>query len=467
MQEWDLVIRDALVVTPTGPRQGSVAVKEGQIVRVGVCLGDGKENIDATGKILFPGCIDPHTHLGNQGAEKFSELMYEESAAAAIGGVTTLVTTTLIGTDSLNDYLSQAIEICKGRSFIDHKFTLSTLTESHVEEFSDLINRGGNLYKHFMGYKGAEAEYFGMPAEGLNLGFLYRSFEMLTKCGSPALPMIHAEEPFLGDEFRDKALQSTGSNELQKWNEASPADCELIDIYKAAVVAKAVGALLYVVHVSAGESVDLLRHLQENGYKIIGETCLHYLVTNTDASQALGVYAKVKPPIRTRLDSEKLWEGLWDGTITTVGTDTVPYKKEQKLGADFWSAPPGVGSGIGVLLPVMFSEGFVRRRLPLEKLAKVLAENTAKAIGVYPQKGAIAEGFDADLVIIDPEQEMTIRADALRGGSDYSIYEGFKVRGVPVKTFVRGKLVASEGKIVADSPEGKFLIGERAYPTGI
>ncbi|MGI6596727.1 MAG: dihydroorotase [bacterium] len=298
-----------------------------------------------------------------------------------------------------------------------------------------------------------------MPTEGFTLSFLYKGFKKIAECGYPALPMIHAEEPFLGDEFKKEALKSN-KTDLQKWNDASPAECELVDIFKAAVVAKSLGVPLYVVHVSTGESVDLIRYLKKSGYNIIAETCLHYLMSYD--SQDLGVLGKVKPPIRSEANRQKIWEGVLDGTLTVIGTDTVPYTRQQKE-VEFWSAPYGAGSGIGLLLPIMFSEGFIKRRMTLDSLAQILSENPAKAFGMYPQKGCIAEGFDADIVVVDPEKEFTVISSNLRCASDFSIYEGLKIKGLPVKTYLRGKLVASDGTIVATLPEGQFIHGLKPF----
>lgn len=457
MQKADLAIKNGFVVTPHGVIHADVVVGNGKILSVGVADSiEAEEVFDAGGKLVLPGVIDPHTHLGNEGADRLIEFMESESADAATGGVTTLSTTTLIGsTQTLEDYLGQAVELTEGHSYIDIKFTLSPLSREHLREIKGCRALGANTFKFFMGYKGEEAKYFGMPEEGITMDMIYEGFRAIAECDPVCKPMIHAEEPYLTEAFRNKVIQEDRQNLLAAWDDASPGIGEAIDIYKAALVAKEVGVTLYVVHVSSKEGVDLIRQLHGQDHRIIGETCLHYLVRTTDDS--LGVFGKVKPPIRSRADAEAIWRGLRDGTITIVGTDSIPYSREAKLAAEFWDAPVGVGSSMALLLPIMFSEGVLKGRITLETLVRVLSENTARALGIYPQKGVLTPGSDADIVIFDPERRMVVDNSRLKTSSDFSIYDGMELQGTPVATFVRGMLVAKDYEVVSDQKLGKWL----------
>ena len=243
--DYDIVIRNGLVIAPTGRAYAAVGIRDGRIAEVGDCRGSATEEVDAKNKLVFPGCIDPHTHLqNNRGSDaSMSKLILEESAGAAIGGVTTIATTTIIGTDPLVEHLAVAKRICSGQSYVDYRLTLQPLVSKHINEMADLTEQGSNLYKFYLGFKGAEAEHFGMPSSGLDLGFVYRGFRMLAQCDGAALALVHAEEPYLGDECRKVAMAGDKAD-LEVWNTASPPECEMIDIYKAAVVAEAVGCRL-------------------------------------------------------------------------------------------------------------------------------------------------------------------------------------------------------------------------------
>lgn len=199
------------------------------------------------------------------GPEKLVRDFRTESADAASGGITTFLSTSLFGKKPLNEYFDEAMQAASGNSYIDFKINLASGTVDQIEEIPGLCSRGANMYKFFMGYKGTEAEFFGMPKEGMNLALLSQGFETLAKVGRPAIPMIHAEEPYVGDVIHEKVRQKNYTNLLAAFNDANPAICETIDIFKAAEVAKVMGAPLYVVHVSAKESVDLIAYLQKTG----------------------------------------------------------------------------------------------------------------------------------------------------------------------------------------------------------
>lgn len=204
------------------------------------------------------------------------------------------------------------------------------------------------------------------------------------------------------------------------------------------------------VHTSARESVDAIQYLQARGIQVYGETCPHYLLLTRD--DPAGVWAKVNPPLRREEDKQRLWLGLREGTITTIGTDHCTHQRTVKEGG-IWEALPGFGS-IGATLPLLVSEGVNRGRIGWELLAKITSENAARVFGLYPRKGVLSPGSDADIVVVDPGHEWVLTAGELHSGSDFSIYEGRKLRGRAVKTYVRGRLVAENGLPVMPAPWG-------------
>jgi dihydropyrimidinase len=257
-------------------------------------------------------------------------------------------------------------------------------------------------------------------------------------------------------------MKEKTNNLIAAFNKARPNMCEPIDLCKAAYIAHEVGCPLYQVHISSKETVDQLEYFKDKGFEITGETCIHYLmfgcyddvfVDNEDYCK----FAKVNPPIHERADLERLWKGLKDGVIECVGTDHVNYSLGTKLDKDFWTTMAGCGDGMSVSLLLMFSEGVNKGRITIDTLRKVMCENPAKAFGLYPQKGTLAKGSDADVVVIDPNKEMVIDHKESESTNEFSLYQGWKVKGVPVATFARGNLVAENYRFVGTEPKGKLL----------
>jgi dihydroorotase-like cyclic amidohydrolase len=214
------------------------------------------------------------------------------------------------------------------------------------------------------------------------------------------------------------------------------------------------GCPVYIVHVSSKETIDVIRYLRQRGAKIYAETCPHYLTLTKNTP--MGVLARMAPPLRSETDIECLWQAVADGTFDTIGSDHVPLLRRQKEEDGIWKGVPGVG-GIGAILPLMMTEGVNKRRITIERLVKLISENPARIWGIYPKKGALSSGSDADIIIVDPSQEWVLSADNLKSRSDYSIYEGRTVKGKVIKTFVRGKLVAEDGTLVAETPLGEYV----------
>lgn len=462
----ELTLRNGFVVTPTGLIRGGLASEGGQIVAIGASatLPAGDTDIDVEGKIIFPGVIDPHVHLGigvQPGQDSFNHELVTESRDAAVGGVTCFVTTTLLGTEPRAKLIDAAIEASQGqyRPFVDFRMTSVPTVEEHLTEIPDVVERGVIAFKFFTGYRGKQALAMGMAPDGIPPEMFYRACEIMKRCGPGVFPMIHAEEPTIRYMIQDRVRNEGRTDLLSAWHEGSPDMLEPMQIYQHALITESLGVPLYVVHVSAAESVDLIQLLRRQGNDVIGETVVGFLYfTDREAdARGLGPLAKIQPPIRSDKDRKRLWAGLREGTISTVGTDCVIYSQEQKFSGDFWDVLVGLGPALSFTLPVMYSAGVNTGRISLETLAKLLAENTARRWGLYPAKGVLQIGSDADVVVIDPRKEMVLGLDKTQTRSDYTVYDGVQVRGGPVMTFVRGQLVAQDYVIVAEHPRGRYV----------
>ena len=460
----DLIIKNGLVCTESGIIKGGLGIRDGVIQYIGSdhTLPEGEREYDAQGNIVFPGVIEAHSHLGLDGLseERYLADMETETKAAAQGGVTTVNTTTLFGSESLREKFDIAM---KGldRLFTDINFYVAPGNEEHLEEIPTLFEEGVSAFKFLLGYRGEGAKVFGMDESGLDTGFMFKAFRKVAEQGSPAFAMIHAEDPLLFEITTAEWMDKEHRNLIEAFHHARPSVCEVVDAAKGGYIADETGCPLYIVHISAKETLDLLRHMQDQGYDVTGETCLHYLMYNcTDPvfeDEDLAKFAKVNPPIREKADQEALWKALKSGLIEVVGTDHVNYVRGTKLDPGFWETTAGCGDGLSVLLPLMYSEGVNKGRIDLDTLRRILCEKPAKVYGLYPQKGTLAVGSDADVVVIDPAKTMTIDYRDSESTNEFSIYQDWEVKGVPVATFVRGNLVAENYKIVGHDPKGKYL----------
>jgi dihydropyrimidinase len=243
---------------------------------------------------------------------------------------------------------------------------------------------------------------------------------------------------------------NTGS--LAGWAQARPAICEAMQIQDIGLIAKQTGARAYIPHVSSEEGVRAIEYLKHRNVRIIGETCPHYLVSRFP--WGAGAFGKVNPPVRDGSDRDYLWAALADGRLEALGSDNCRYMSSEKSEGDLWDAIPGF-SEIGLSLAIMLTDGIAEKRLDWPALARVASEYPARCFALYPAKGAIQSGADADLVIVDPEEEWTVRADEFSYDVDSSLYEGIPMRGRPVTTIRRGEVVAEKGWVARDG--GRYV----------
>jgi Dihydroorotase and related cyclic amidohydrolases len=462
----DLTIRGAIVVTPNGQVTGGLSATDGVITHIGADqeLPPATIVVDAAGKYLLPGLIDPHVHLGvgpgpASGTEKMERDFASESKDAASGGVTTMITTTLFGANSRGEVAE--IAVAKGNEYsqVDYRLTSVITKREHLAEIPDLMKLGLRSFKFFLGYKGAQAEGFGMNTDGISWDFFYEACEALGAAGAKAFPTIHAEDPWVRD-FLVERMRGSGSNALlQRWLETSPNILEPMQIYPAALIAHEVGTPVYVVHTSAWQSVDLIRDLRQRGWPIHGETLaafLYWTAPEADAKNK-GAIGKIQPPIRLDRDREALWAGLRDGTLTSVGTDCQMYPHSTRTQPDFWDTQVGLGPGMGTMLPAVYTSGVLAGRCTVDDIARLLSYNTAARFDMLPQKGQLAIGADADIIVFDPQAQKTVSQANSHTAAGYSLYDGETLTGWPSQTYVRGNLVFDSGDIVAPKPIGRHV----------
>lgn len=451
----NLVVKNGLIVTPHGVIRGGLAVRNDKIVQIGADDSMPKANleVDAKGAYVLPGLVDPHVHIGTANEERAISEFRTESISAVVSGVTTMMGFIRFG--NMLEYRLPIYQRCKEigiqNSFVDFKLHAYLVTEGHLEEIQGLIEEGITSAKLMLGYREEEARRAGMTA--IDLGFAYKAMEILARYGPPVLIQAHCEQPDIISVIT-KRLMAQGRTDFLAWTESRPAICEAIHAFSLGLISLETGCPVYIVHVSAKETIDVIRYLRQTGAKVYAETCPHYLTLTKNTS--MGVLAKMAPPLRDEMDIECLWQAVSNGTFDTIGSDHVVRQRHEKEEAGTWQGVPGVG-GIGAILPLMMTEGVNKGRITIEQLVKLTSENAARIWGLCPKKGVLSPGADADIVIVDPYKEWVLSADNLKSCSDYSIYEGRVVRGKVIKTFIRGKLVAEDGELVAEAPFGKFV----------
>jgi dihydropyrimidinase len=301
-----------------------------------------------------------------------------------------------------------------------------------------------------LAYKDYEAEQVGTIAP--DNGVLYVALKAIAELGPPARLMLHCEDIEIIQRLVPRIRDDEVRKDLAAWTDSRPGWTEAIDIKRAASIAKITKAPIYIVHLSSTEGVDAVAEARDEGVDIIAET-LPVFLTLTKYSP-LGALGKINPPLRDDNSIERLWEGIRSGLVQCMGTDNASLRKEQKQ--DIWNGLPGLPS-IESYLTIMLSEGVNKGRITLEKLVEVCCVNNAKAMGIYPKKGSIRVGSDADIVIVDMNKKVRLSAENLHQLADFCLFEGWEVKGYPVLTMLRGNIVMKDGKLLAKPGLGRYL----------
>lgn len=413
--------------------------------------GEASETVSIAGLTVLPGAIDAHIHLGHG---KDITLPREandatlESSAAANGGVTTFIPY-LMSVEPYETIHDRLVEVISGGSLVDFGLHYVICTEDQLAAVPDYVRgRGVPTFKLFMNFRGEEGKYLNIP--GNDDGFLFRLLETLADCGGMICP--HPENIEIVWVLRDRA-KGLGLSPLRAWNETRPDTVEAEALMRAAYLARRHGVPLYSVHTSSAEAVEVAQMQRGRQAPLFIETCPHYLTHDFDSE--LGPLGKVNPPLRPASDTEALWQAIRDGVIDTVASDHVARPREAKAG-DIWKASAGF-PGMETLLPVMLSEGHVKRGIPLERIVELVSLNPARIMGLYPRKGAVAVGFDADFAIVDFNSGFTLDAGDVRSGAGYSLYEGWRIECRIVHTVVRGAFVKRDGAVQKLAGHGRYL----------
>lgn len=429
----DLVIRNARVVRHDGEFHGGVAVIGSTIVALGRddILPDAHRIIDAEGRVLMPGVIDTHCHLGFQ--YPYDDDLRTETPLAAIGGVTSALDyTPIYEFDYLAFFRNKQREIAEN-AVIDWGFHFIIQREDHIPLLPEMQAKTGvSSYKFYFGYEPDNAINIVPATDGWILGAMRLLAEM-----PGGVINVHCENTAMGT-WLERELRKTGRQDLAAYQESRPNFVEEETIRRMIFLAELTGCPLHVVHTTIGAGVKLGAEARLRGVDVTIETCPHYL-TRTSYDADLDMKAKICPPLRTLEEQAALWRGMADGGIFSLGTDHVPFKP--KKGVDLWTEAPGA-VGFQWELPLMLHFGVHQRGLPLSRLVEMNSWNPARRFGLAPRKGTLQVGADADMVLVDLDKEQTVT----HAGKGHCIYDGWTLKGWPVMTVMRGKVVAENGR---------------------
>lgn len=448
----DMVIKNGVLVTHKEILHRDIGVRAGKIAKIAEHISEGEGIIDASDRLVFPGIIDAHTHMETPvKAITSSDDFSTGTKAAAAGGVTTIIDFTIQARgQSLKESIEERKRQANGRVYVDYALhcNLTDFKVSFLREIPDIIESGITSFKVFMAYRNE-----GIMVSNENLKLLLRETQ---KYGG--LVQVHAESGFLLDYLVEKASQE-GNTSPVSHAKTRPNWVEEEAVVRAIALAEETNGRLYLVHLSTKEAIEAVRWGKKRRIKLFAETCPQYLVLDKAIYEGSdGRYYITSPPLRSVEDRDTLWEGIKEGTIEVVGTDHCPFTRAQKdIGKNIFSKTPNGLPGVETLLPLVYSEGVVKRELSPNQLVEILAYNPARIFGLYPRKGAIEEGSDADLVIFNPEREVKIQASELRMNVDYSPYEGLTLKGIPEITISRGEIIYEQGNFPASPGRGKFI----------
>ncbi len=461
MSEYELIVRGGEVVTAADRFRADVGVRGGKIVAIADKLTGGAREIDASGLLVMPGGIDSHVHLAQNafGGPKMADGFETGTRSAIAGGNTTLLPFALQPRGaslraSVMDYHKEA----DGNSYCDYGFHLIVTdpTPSVLgQELPALVADGYSSFKVFMTYDDMV----------LNDRQLLEVFDCARGCG--ALVMVHCEG-YDAIKFMTQRLEAAGKTAPYYHAVSRPEVVEREATHRAISHGELIDTPIMIVHVSGREAMEQIRWAQRRGLKVYGETCTQYVSLTADDLKGLnmdesgGKYV-CSPPPRDRPSWEAIWEGIRTGVFQTFSSDHCPFfyegsegKLNPKARTSFKWVPNGI-PGVEVRLPILYSKGVNEGRITINEFVALTATNHAKMYGLYPHKGAIGVGFDADIVLWDPNRRETIRQEIMHHGADYTPYEGMAVTGWPVVTMLRGEIVAEEGRIVGEKGGGQFL----------
>src|SRR6201993_3033995 len=453
---FDTIIANGTIATAVDTYNADIGISDGKIAAIAASLPreQGKNTIDAKGKYVFPGGIDVHTHLdmpfgGTTSADDFET----GTRAAAFGGTTTLI-------DFAIQYKGQALRQAfdtwmgkaSGKAVCDYAFhcIVTDVSGSQLSEMNDLVREGVTSFKMFMAYPGVFM---------LDDGSIFRALQTTSKNGG--MVCMHAENGSAIDVIVQQAL-AEGKRAPKYHALTRPTTAEAEATARAIALAEMAGSPVYIVHLSSNDGLEKVRETRDRGLPVYAETCPQYLylsLENMEAPGFEGAKYVFTPPLREKWHQEKLWQGLAQDDLQVVSTDHCPFcfKEQKELGKDDFTKIPNGGPGIEHRLSLIYTGGVHKNRFSPNRFVQLVSTAPAKLFGLYPRKGTIAIGSDADLVIFDPNAEQMISAKTHHMRVDYSMFEGIRVKGVPKTVLSRGRTLIENGKFVGRPGAGEFL----------
>lgn len=452
MARADIAIRGGRIVTAGGEETADLVIAGGEVVQIGGEF-DAATEIDASGKLLLPGAIDAHVHLSNPAARREGPQWVDDftsgSEAALAGGVTTIGNMSFLRRGELPlAGLEREGALARQQAIADvflHP-VISETTPGTLDQIPHLLESGCNTIKYFIVNPAFDQQVPGFVEATRRAG------------ASGLLTLIHCEDHALIADAT-KQLLAAGRSSLRYYPESRPIISEVVATQRAVAIAEATGAPVYIVHLSSERALAVCAEAQARGVPVYVETRPLYLhLTRERFEEPDGAKYVGQPPLREQRDVDALWAGIRQGTLHTVCTDHAPWSLEAKLDPELSVAKlrPGM-ENLQTMLPMLYSEGVRTGRISLSRLVAVLATNTAKLFGLYPRKGTIAVGSDADLVVFDPNRTRTIEASMLKSRAGHSVYDGWQVTGWPEITLRRGEIVYRDGEILGAPGSGEIV----------
>src|ERR1700682_863974 len=449
------IVKNGRIVTAVDDYRAELLIEDGTISMIARSIDfDADKIIDARGRLVFPGGIDPHTHMELPfGGTSASDDFNTGTVAAAHGGTTTIID---FAVQSKGQSLQQAVDVwhakADGKTSIDYGFHLicTDLPDSRLPEMRGLIDQGVSSFKLFMAYPGVFL---------VDDATIYKAMVETGEHGG--LICMHAENGVVIDAIVKKAL-ADGKTAPKYHALTRPTKAEAEGVHRAIALAEMAHAPVYIVHLSCSDSLDEVVRARDKGVPAYAETCPQYLFLDYSVYEKPGFEGAkwvMTPPIREKWNQDELWRGLKFNDLQVVSTDHCPFcfKEQKELGKNDFSKIPNGGPGVEHRLSLIYNGGVHGKRFSPNRFVQLVATAPAKLFGLYPRKGTIAVGSDADLVIFDPSQEEVISAKTHHMRVDYSMFEGIRIKGAPKTVFSRGRPVIDSGKFVGRPGAGQFL----------
>ena len=450
----DLIIENGVCVLPSGITEADILVNDERIVGVSVpgsCSETARRVINAEGKYVLPGAVDVHTHFENPSMGTVTAHDFEMGTiAAASGGTTTVIDFAIPKPgESALKCIEERRKMADGKVVIDYSLHsgITGLASGTLAEISKIVDYGIPSFKVFMTYR----------KEGWQIedGEFFEILKWVARSGG--LVCVHAENGSL-IEYNTKRLLKEGKTSAFYHAVSRPNFIEEEAISRAIIFARENEAALYVVHLSTDEGKTVISKARGNGYPVYAETCPHYLTfTEEKLAEPDGMYYVMSPPLRKKKDRDSLWKGLEEKTISVISSDEAAYLSQYKIrGQDNFTRIANGISGVETRLPLVFSEGVGKGRISLQRMVELLSVNPANIFGLYPKKGVMATGSDADIVILDPKKEL-LPNNLHTCSNEYPIYKDMEIIGIPEVVISRGEVIIEGNNFLGHAGQGEFV----------